>query len=160
MNENRAAFQDNKHSVPLRTVQQLKGTNARNKIFAPCMQPELLFQGNLPCSFYLLSSSTAPTVRASTPFPSISIIWRGTPHTGGHTNPSSACHTYCQELLLNRSPPRRDCSLPSHKQQHSTGSVVQAACCSHGEWRTICLTSQTLRNHSDTTQKSSLIRRM
>lgn len=101
-----------------------------------------------------------PLEQQLTPFPSISIVWRATPHTGGHRNPSSACHTYCQELLVNRSPPRRDCSLPSHAQQHSAASVVQAACCSHGEWRTICLTSQMLRNHSDTTQKSTLIRRM
>lgn len=44
-------------------------------------------------------------------------------------------------------PPRILCSLPLHTQQHSAGSAVQTACCSHGEWKTICLTSQRLRKH-------------
>lgn len=85
---------------------------------------EQIFPTHLP-----LSSNIFPTVRAPTPFPSISIILKEITNSWEDTNPSTACHIlYCQELFLNRSPPRRICSLPSHAQWHSAGSAEQAAC--------------------------------
>lgn len=109
------------YSVPLRTVQQLKGTNARNtKIYAPCMQPEILFQGNLPCSFYLLSSSSHHSLafllfgeqhltQEDTETPAVlatptarSFLW-----TGVHQEEIAACHhthSSTQLLLLYKLP--------------------------------------------------------
>lgn len=98
-------------------------------------------------SFYPLSSDTVPIVTASTPFPIIYILSRGIINSWVDTEtPVTACHT----CILPGAPSEQGSTKKSlqpaiHTQQHSAGSAVQTACCSHGEWKIICLTSHRLR---------------
>lgn len=83
-------FQDNMHSVHLRTVQQLKGMNA-HIIQKKCLLPVC----SQTYSFYPLSSSTVPTVTAFAPFPIIYILLRGVTNSWVDTDtPSTARHTH------------------------------------------------------------------
>jgi len=82
------AFQDNLHSVHLRTVQQLKVTNTHHRK-KKCLLPAC----SQTYSFYPLSSNTVPIVTASAPFPIIYILLRGI--TESRTDTETPKPQYC-----------------------------------------------------------------
>lgn len=142
VNEKKMAFQDSTYWARPRTVQQLWEMNTQKCLFPTQSQTY---------SFCSLSSNTVPTVTAFATFPAICILGEGSLTDGRkqkcqHCPPHRGAARSCFWTGLHHELFR----LPYPPQQHSAGSAVQTACCSHGKWGTICLTSQRLRNNSDT----------